>query len=177
MKIIYTLILMICFTTLSFGQSPIKADESQIKELIIETTDLPENIFDVDLNLDWIKFRFINIKSLSNFKIKSDSWAFEKCKINSKTLSDISELNPNLKKLRILACDVSNDINLSVFKELEEFQLVYSLDEQKVENILKDSNIKKLILSGDVISDPENKKFINTLKQKGVKVEIEGLVI
>ena len=30
---------MICFTTISFGQSSIKADESLIKELIIESFD------------------------------------------------------------------------------------------------------------------------------------------
>ena len=30
---------MICFTTISFGQSPIKTDESRIKELIIESFD------------------------------------------------------------------------------------------------------------------------------------------
>ena len=31
--------LMICFTTISFGQNPIKTDESRIKELIIESFD------------------------------------------------------------------------------------------------------------------------------------------
>ena len=39
MKKLNTLILMICFTTISFGQSSIKTDESRIKELIIESFD------------------------------------------------------------------------------------------------------------------------------------------
>lgn len=39
MKKLNTLILMICFTTLSFGQSSIKTDESRIKDLIIESFD------------------------------------------------------------------------------------------------------------------------------------------
>lgn len=39
MKKLNTLILMICFTMISFGQSTIKTDESQIKELIIESFD------------------------------------------------------------------------------------------------------------------------------------------
>jgi hypothetical protein len=39
MKKLNTIILMICFTTLSLGQSSIKTDESQIKELIIESFD------------------------------------------------------------------------------------------------------------------------------------------
>jgi hypothetical protein len=39
MKKLNTLILMICFTTLSFGQSSITTDERLIKELIIESFD------------------------------------------------------------------------------------------------------------------------------------------
>jgi hypothetical protein len=39
MKKLNSIILMICLTTISFGQSPIKTDESQIKELIIESFD------------------------------------------------------------------------------------------------------------------------------------------
>ena len=39
MKKLNTLILMLCFSTFSFGQSPIKTDESLIKELIIESFD------------------------------------------------------------------------------------------------------------------------------------------
>ena len=39
MKKIYTIILVICFTTISFGQSAIKTEKSQIKELIIKSFD------------------------------------------------------------------------------------------------------------------------------------------
>jgi hypothetical protein len=39
MKKLSTIILMICFTTISFGQSSIEADKSRIKELIIESFD------------------------------------------------------------------------------------------------------------------------------------------
>ena len=39
MKKLNALILMICFTTISFGQSSIKTDESRIKELIIGSFD------------------------------------------------------------------------------------------------------------------------------------------
>ncbi|MFN0189748.1 MAG: DUF4440 domain-containing protein [Bacteroidia bacterium] len=39
MKKLNTIILLICITTISFGQSSIKTDESQIKELIIESFD------------------------------------------------------------------------------------------------------------------------------------------
>lgn len=37
MKKLITAILMICFATISYGQNSIKTDESQIKELIIES--------------------------------------------------------------------------------------------------------------------------------------------
>ncbi|MCL6260137.1 nuclear transport factor 2 family protein [Aquiflexum sp. TKW24L] len=39
MKKLYTIILMICFTTISFGQSSIETDKSRIKELIIKSFD------------------------------------------------------------------------------------------------------------------------------------------
>lgn len=39
MKKLYTIILMMCFTTISFGQSAIESDKSRIKELIIKSFD------------------------------------------------------------------------------------------------------------------------------------------
>jgi len=39
MKRLNTIILMICFTTISFGQSSIETDKSHIKELIIKSFD------------------------------------------------------------------------------------------------------------------------------------------
>lgn len=39
MKKLYTIILMMCFTTISFGQSAIETDKSRIKELIIKSFD------------------------------------------------------------------------------------------------------------------------------------------
>lgn len=39
MKKLITLIFMICFTTLSFGQSGSKTDKAQIKQLIVESFD------------------------------------------------------------------------------------------------------------------------------------------
>jgi len=39
MKSLYNIILMICFTTISFGQSSIETDKSHLKELIIKSFD------------------------------------------------------------------------------------------------------------------------------------------
>ena len=42
---------------------------------------------------------------------------------------------------------------------------------------MKSTKVKTLRLSGDVLSEKENKKFIQDLKKSGTKVEIVGLVI
>lgn len=151
--------------------------KAKIKELVIETIDLPKNMFEVPFNLEWVKFKFINIKTLKDFTIKTDSWAFDKCKLNNKVLQEIVQSNPEIKKLQFVACELS-ELDLSVFEKLDELQMLYSLEENSnLENILKGNYPKSIILSGDLLSNEENKKFINKLKQKGVKVKIEGLVV
>jgi hypothetical protein len=42
--------------------------------------------------------------------------------------------------------------------------------------IVKNDNIKKFIISGDLV-DKDSKKYINSLKSKGLKIEIVGPVI
>jgi len=67
---------------------------------------------------------------------------------------------------------------LSIFEKLDELELVYCLEEEdKLENIIKGLKLKKLIISGDLMSVPENKKYISSLRKSGVKVEIKGLVL
>lgn len=143
-----------------------------IKELIIETPNLPKNFFDIKLKLDWIKFRFIDIKSLEEFKsIITDSIAFDKCKIEK---SGFKEIIKNVKRLQLMSCDIEN-LDLSGL-ELDELQLIYTIDGQ-IEPIIKNTNFKKLVVSGDVLSTKENKDYINSLKRKGIKIETVGLVI
>ena len=151
---------------------------AKIKELIVETTDIPENLFKIDLNLDWIKFKFLKIKTLTNFdKLKSNSIAFDKCEFDGSVLETIKEANPNLNKLSIVACDVTN-LNLSKFGELEELQLVYTIERgNKLQDVMSNVITKKLVISGDLVSDKENKSYINSLKSRGVKIEIVGPVI
>jgi hypothetical protein len=155
------------------------APDAKIKELVIETTDIPEDLSKVPLNPDWIKFKFLTIHSLNNFdKVKTDSIAFDKCKFNSKIFDDISSVNPNIKKLQIVSCDLEGQIDFSNLKNLEELHMIYTLDNiEELKDLSENLNVKKLVLSGDLIKDKECKKYINSLKQKGMRVEIVGPII
>ena len=92
-------------------------------------------------------------------------------------VEEIKESNPDIKKLSFISCDVPN-LNLSLFKEIDELELVYTLDEgDKLESVMSGTKVKLLRVSGDVLSLKENKKFIQDLKRSGTKVEVIGLVI
>ena len=155
------------------------APDAKIKELVIETTDIPEDLSKIPLNPDWIKFKFLTIHSLNNFdKVKTDSIAFDKCKFNSRIFDDISTINPNIKKLQIVSCDLEGPINISIFENLEELHMIYTLDNiDELKDLSENLKVKKLVLSGDLIKDKECKKYINSLKQKGMRVEIVGPII
>ena len=155
------------------------APDAKIKELVIETTDIPEDLSRIPLNPDWIKFKFLTIHSLNNFdKVKTDSIAFDKCKFSSKIFDDISSVNPNIKKLQIVSCDLEGQIDFSELKNLEELHMIYTLDNiEELKDLSENLNVKKLVLSGDLIKDKECKKYINSLKQKGMRVEIVGPII
>jgi len=155
------------------------APDAKIKELIIETTDIPEDLTKVTLNPDWIKFKYLSINTLNNFdKVKSDAIAFDKCKMNSSIFEEINNSNPNIKKLSIISCDLTGELSFSKFKNLEELQVIYTLDSlSELIDLTENLSIKKLVLSGDLITDKESKDLINQVKKQGIKVEITGLVI
>lgn len=155
--------------------SKVRVDpNSKIKELIIETTNLPESLLSVKLNLDWVKFKFLTIKTLSEFKnLNTDSYAFDKCKF----LTDIvSELPETVKKLQLVSCDVTS-IDFTRLTNLDELHLIYTLDGiDEFKKCIDGLVVKKLVISGD-LAGKENKPFINSLKSKGIKIEIVGPVI
>ena len=153
--------------------------DAKIKELVVETTDLPENLTKIALNPDWIKFKYLTINTLTNFdKLKTDSIAFDKCQFNTKILDEINVINPEIKKLQIVSCDISGELNLTGFKNLEELHFIYALDDlAQLKDLTENLKVKKLVLSGDLIKDKESKLYINSLKQRGLKVEIVGPVI
>ena len=155
------------------------APDAKIKELIIETTDIPEDLMKVPLNPDWVKFKYLTINTLSNFdKIKTNSIAFDKCKLDTSVLEEMNKVNPNIIKLQIVSCDLTGTLGFSQFDKLEELHIVYTLDTiEELKDLTENLKIKKLVLSGDLIKDKESKNQINQLRQRGIKVEIVGPVI
>ena len=155
------------------------APDAKIKEIIIETTDIPDELTKIPMTPDWVKFKYIQINSLANFdKVKTNSIAFDKCKFDLKILSDMNEVNPNIEKLQIVSCDMTGVFNLSEFKNLNELQIIYTLDSvQELSEILTNTKIKDLTISGDLISDKESKDYIQSLRKGGIKVKVVGPVI
>jgi hypothetical protein len=142
-----------------------------LESIVIETENIPEDLFKSNLKAKWIKFKFMSLNDLSKFsKISTESLAFDKCKINPEMLKNISDL----KKLRFSNCDIV-DLDIKSLNKLEELQLIYSLDEgSKISDIVGDLNLKELVISTDVLNNPENKKFINGLKSKKVIIKTLG---
>jgi hypothetical protein len=155
------------------------APDAKIKELIIETTDIPEDLTKISLNPDWVKFKYLTINTLSNFdKIKTDSIAFDKCKLDTSVLDEMNKVNPNIKKLQIVSCDLTGSLGFSQFENLEELHIVYTLDTiEELKDLTENLKIKKLVLSGDLIKDKESKIQVNQLRQRVIKIEIVGPVI
>jgi hypothetical protein len=150
---------------------------ARIKELIIETTEIPDSLLTLNITLDWIKFKFIEIHTLKDFdNIKTTNIAFDKCKFSNNVLQDINKSNPNITKLQIISCDNIGAFDFSDFKALEELQVIYTLDSAEDLKTIVPENLKKLIISGDLVNK-ESKSIISSLKSKGVKIEIVGPVI
>ena len=118
------------------------------------------------------------MKTLKPFsKIKFDSIAFDKCKFSINIFNDINKSTPNIKKIKLISCDNIGVPNFGQFSELEELHLLYTLDSlDELEQALIDTNLKKLVVSGDLVTK-ESKEFFNSLKSKGIKLEIVGPVI
>ena len=150
------------------------APNAKIKELIIENPDLPQNLLDIDLNLEWVKFKFIDIADLSGFNnLKSDSIAFDKCKITNDSVREFCA-GKQIKRLQLTSCDI-DDLDLSGLN-IDELQLLYTVD-NSLQSALGDAKFNKLVVSGDLMANKENKEFLNGLKRSGVKIETTGLVL
>lgn len=146
---------------------------AKIVELIIATNVLPSNFFEMNMKPEWIKFKNLVINDVGTFsKIKTKTIAFDKCKFESNIITQFKDINNGIDKLQIIACDIP-DLNLSMIDKLDELHLLYTFD-GSVETLIDHIKIKKLVVSSDILSDDNNKKYINSLKRKGVKVEITG---
>lgn len=150
---------------------------AKVREIVIETESIPNNLFDIPLKVEWIKFKYLNIFSLENFsKIKMDAIAFDKCKINTSILNEINKIK-EIKKLQLTSCELTGSIDITNFTNLEELQLIYVLENFKdLIKIIKDSKVKKITISGDLVNRSSKAK-INELKRKGIEFNIVGPVI
>lgn len=155
------------------------APNARIKELIIETTDIPQNLLEIKVDLEWIKFKNLKIKTLEGFEnLKTDQIAFDKCKFESTLFTDMVKVKPEIKKLQIVSSDVRGDLDFSQFENLEELHLVYTLDSlEEALSAISNTKVNKLVISGDIASGKEAKETIGDLRRKGIKVEIIGPVI
>jgi hypothetical protein len=148
--------------------------KAKLKEIIIQSSRLPSGLLNIPMQPDWIKFKFLSIKDLSVFKnLKSDSYAFDKCEFKGDILSSLPE---DVKKLQLISCDTSV-LNLSSMKDLDELHLIYTMNDEDLIPTIRGLKIKKLCISGDLLSLSENKSYINDLKKQGVKIEIVGPII
>jgi hypothetical protein len=154
------------------------SDDAIIKELIIETIDIPKNLPSVKLDLDWVIFKGLKINNVDNFNFTTKIYKFDKCILNSDILIQILEKNPGVDTLSFISSNL-NDIDFSKFEKLESLELVYSLKStDKLESIIDSlPNLKKLKISGDLLSNSSNKSYINKIKKSGIKIETVGLVI
>lgn len=151
--------------------------KAKVKEVIVETTEIPANMIDLPFDLDWIKFKFLKIYHLDIFKFKTEAYAFDKCRFTENVIGDMKKANPNMKKLSLISCDIP-DLDLRIFDGLDELELIYTLDpEEKLSEVMGNIKVGKLRISGDVLNSKENKQFIQDLRKSGTKVEKVGLVI
>lgn len=162
----------------SYDWSQVKVSpKAKIKELVIETPDIPENLLEIDIQLEWIKFKYLSLNTLDGFdKIKTDSVAFDKCKFKNENLVELLKSNEGIKRLQIISCD-ANNLDFNSFGDLEELHLIYTLDSlNELKTAISNTNLSKLVISGDLISGKEGKSYLSELRRK-MKVEIIGPVI
>ena len=148
--------------------------KASIEYLTIETTFLPDNLFEIKIQPEWVKFKFLKIFSLENFKnLKSKSFAFDKCSFNNNILVELLNNNPELEKVQFTACDIK-DIDLTILKGIKELHLIYTLESEECIKDISQLGLSKLVISGDILSSKDTKKIITDLKKSGTKVEIVG---
>ena len=70
---------------------------------------------------------------------------------------------------------MTGDLHLSKFTELEELQILYTLDSLiDMKDAFTNLKIKTLLISGDLVVDSQTKDYIANLRRDGIKVEIVG---
>jgi hypothetical protein len=148
------------------------APDTKVTEIIIETTDVPDNLFELNLDLKLLKFRYLEVNSLEPFKrIKTSGVSFDNCKISSNVFVDMDR---NVKAIRLTSIEMDLP-DFKQFEELEELHLVYTLDSvEQLKEVTEGLNLKKLVISGDLVTNQSKEYLTNIVKSKGTKIEIVG---
>jgi hypothetical protein len=59
-----------------------------------------QNHLDLNLKLDWLKFRFIDIRTLKYFNRIKSSISLDKCKFDASVIKEINDYNPDIKSYK-----------------------------------------------------------------------------
>lgn len=142
----------------------------KIKNLIIESTLIPEDFFRVEIEVGNLKLKNISIQSLDNLKIKTDSLQLDSCEFNMESIKNYD----SVKRLLFTSCDCQS-LNLNGYENLQELGLIFSLPiDADLEEIIGDKKLKKLIVSTDLLNQ-KNKIYLDKLKKSGIKIEKIGI--
>ncbi len=147
---------------------------TKLKEIIIQSSVLPDGLLDIPMKPDWIKFKYMSLKDLTPFsKLQTESIAFDKCQLKSNLLNTLPQ---DIKKLQIISCETEGT-DLSKLENVDELHLIYTINDKELIPMTRGLKLNKLVISGDLLSLKENKSYLNDLKRKGVKIEIVGPII
>lgn len=133
---------------------------NQIEQMVINTPKVPANLFDLEYNLKNLKIVNIDIKEMPYLaKFGTGDITFEDCRTNGEDLRKGLQ-NVALKSLTLNRCQIAG-LNLDGL-DVDELVLKTSVDsyEQKLEDVIGNSRIKRLTVSDDLTQDPENVEFL-----------------
>ncbi len=146
---------------------------NNIKEVVIESPDLPKNMFDLNFDLDWLKIRGLGISEMPPIgKFSPKRLAFENCEFEWKALAkELKKLKEPLKGLSIRTCDAKG-MKLAGL-QIQDLDISWSSDD-KLAKLLKGCKIGKLTISGDMLQDKDNKRFVD--EQRAMKAGDPGRI-
>jgi hypothetical protein len=146
---------------------------NNIKEIVIESPDLPKNMFDLNFDLDWLKIRGLGISEMPPIgKFSPKRLAFENCKFEWKALAkELKKLKEPLKGLSIRTCDAKG-MKLTGL-QIQDLDISWSSDD-KLAKLLKGCKIGKLTISSDMLQDKDNKRFVD--EQRAMKAGDPGRI-
>ncbi len=149
--------------------------DAKIKEVVVETPNVPTDLLAMKFNPDWIKFKYITISTLEPFSnLLTKSIAFDKCKFDGSVIDTIQDAKSQLEKLQFISCDINNTVSFKRFRKLKELHLIFSLD--SIDQILRGlpAGLEKLVISTDLLQTPVDKQKLAKLKESGLKIETVG---